>query len=86
MQGDIAQQSADALTTDADGLGCESLALPALGCGVAGSELAASARLIVEESDGFAPESLSAVRFLTHGDSDYETLSRVADEMRGGNE
>ncbi len=70
----------------ADGLGCESAAIPALGCGVAGFELDAGARIIVEEIDGFAPESLSDVRFVAYSDDAYETVSRVAAEVRSGGE
>lgn len=111
IQGDIAQQSADALVDAAgtslrtgsgvagalrrvggeapdraDDLGCEALVMPALGCGVAGSALVESEQVIAEEIDGVAPESLSELRFIAHGDRGYETGSRVADDVRDGGE
>jgi len=66
----------------ADELGCESLVLPALGCGVAGFPLEAGARLVAEEIRAFEPESLSDVRFITYGDDSYRTVSRVAAAVR----
>ncbi|MBB6645261.1 macro domain-containing protein [Halobellus ruber] len=66
----------------ADDLGCESVVIPALGCGVAGFELAAGARIILEEIDRFDPESLSDVRFIAYSDGGYGTVSRVAGEVR----
>jgi len=70
----------------ADDLGCASLVIPALGCGVAGFELADGARIIAEGIHGFDPASLSDVRFIAYGDNEYRTVSRVADEVRGGGE
>ena len=67
----------------ADELGCESLVLPALGCGVAGFSLVEGARLVAEEIRDFEPESLEDVRFIAYADEDYETIRRVADEVRG---
>jgi O-acetyl-ADP-ribose deacetylase (regulator of RNase III) len=67
----------------ADDLGCESLVLPALGCGVAGFSLEAGARLVCEEIDAFEPESLRDVRFIAYSGEEYETLQRVADEVVG---
>ncbi|MFA1611130.1 macro domain-containing protein [Halobellus rubicundus] len=65
----------------ADDLGCESVVLPALGCGVAGFPLKEGARLIVEEIRAFEPDSLADVRFITYGDDSYETVSRVVDAV-----
>ncbi|WP_435185202.1 macro domain-containing protein [Halobellus sp. EA9] len=65
----------------ADDLGCESVVLPALGCGVAAFPLEEGARLIVEEIRAFEPESLADVRFITYGDDSYETVSRVVDAV-----
>ncbi|MFD1599830.1 macro domain-containing protein [Halobellus rarus] len=64
----------------ADELGCESLVIPALGCGVAGFDLAEGARIIVEEISAFDPDSLDDVRFIAYGDDGYETVSRVAED------
>jgi len=66
----------------ADGLGCESLVIPALGCGVAGFPIEEGARIIAEEIDAFEPESLSDVRFIAYSDAEYETVSRVAEAVR----
>ena len=70
----------------ADDLACGSLVIPALGCGVAGFELAAGARTIGEEIGRFDPESLSDVRFVAYGDTGYGTVRRVAGESRDGGE
>ncbi|PSP82970.1 Appr-1-p processing protein [Halobacteriales archaeon QS_1_68_17] len=67
----------------ADDLGCESLVLPALGCGVAGFELAEGARIICEVVDSDDPETLADVRLIGYSDEEYRTISRVADEVRG---
>jgi len=66
----------------ADDLGCESLVLPALGCGVAGFDLAEGARIIAEEIDSYEPASLADVRFIAYSDGEYETVKGVADEVR----
>ncbi|MGQ4556168.1 macro domain-containing protein [Halobellus sp. GM3] len=65
----------------ADELGCESLVIPALGCGVAGFPLEDGARIIADEIRAFDPASLSDVRFIAYGDAGYRTLRRVADEV-----
>jgi len=67
----------------ADERGCESLVIPALGCGVAGFDLETGARIICEELVAYEPETLHDVRFITYGDDGFETVSRVADEVRG---
>ncbi|MFC6730094.1 macro domain-containing protein [Natronoarchaeum mannanilyticum] len=66
----------------ADQLDCASLVLPALGCGVAGFELAEGARIICEEIDAYDPESLADVRFIAYSDEEYETVQRVAEDVR----
>ncbi|MFB6131702.1 MAG: macro domain-containing protein [Salinigranum sp.] len=65
-----------------DGLGCSSLVVPALGCGVAGFPLAEGARIVCETIRDFEPESLEDVRFIAYGDEEFETIRRVADEVR----
>ncbi|MFC6826055.1 macro domain-containing protein [Halopelagius fulvigenes] len=70
----------------ADELGCSSLVLPALGCGVAGFPLEEGARIIAEELADYEPSSLSDVRFVAYGEEDYETIRRVAGEVRGDGE
>ncbi|RLM94867.1 Appr-1-p processing protein [Halobellus sp. Atlit-38R] len=66
----------------ADELGCESLVIPALGCGVAGFALEDGARIIAETIRAFDSRSLTDVRFITYGEDEYETVSRVASELR----
>ncbi len=67
----------------ADERGCESLVIPALGCGVAGFDLRAGARLIAEEMLAFEPEHLTDVRFIGYSDEEYGTIREVVDEVRG---
>jgi len=66
----------------ADDRGCESIVVPALGCGVAGFDLERGARIIAETIDAFDPESLEDVRFVAYSDDEYETIARVADDVR----
>ncbi|MFD1686878.1 macro domain-containing protein [Halobellus litoreus] len=70
----------------AEELDCESLVVPALGCGVAGFDLAEGARIIAEEIQAHDPRSLGDVRFIAYSGSGYETVSRVADEIRSTRE
>ncbi|WP_224337034.1 macro domain-containing protein [Haloprofundus halobius] len=70
----------------ADERGCESLVIPALGCGVAGFPLDEGARLIAEEIRAFEPRSLRDVRFIAYSDEEYETVRRVADSVSGETE
>ncbi|ELY99001.1 Appr-1-p processing protein [Natrialba chahannaoensis JCM 10990] len=58
----------------ADELECESLVLPALGCGVAGFELETGASIIGEELAAYNPETLDDVRFIAYSDEEYETI------------
>ncbi|WP_135822453.1 macro domain-containing protein [Halostella litorea] len=68
----------------ADELGCESLVLPALGCGVAGFDLADGARIICEAIRDYDPETLRDVRFIAYGDGEYDTVQRVSEDVRNG--
>ncbi|MDS0293234.1 macro domain-containing protein [Halogeometricum luteum] len=67
----------------ADELGCESLVIPALGCGVAGFDLEEGARIICEVIHAYEPSSLDDVRFVAYDESEYETVERVAREVSG---
>ncbi|NUC72277.1 macro domain-containing protein [Haloterrigena sp. SYSU A558-1] len=58
----------------ADDLRCRSIALPALGCGVAGFDLAEGAALIAEEIRDYEPETVAEVRFIAYADEEYETI------------
>lgn len=68
--------------TAADERGCESLVIPALGCGVAGFDLEAGARIIAETIRASDPENLRDVRFIAHTSEEYETVRRVVDAVR----
>jgi len=67
----------------ADELGCESLVLPALGCGVAGFDLADGAGIIAEVVDDWRPTTRADVRFIAYSDDEYETIRSVAAEYEG---
>ena len=66
----------------ADGLDCESMILPALGCGIAGVALDEGAYYIFEEILDFEPESLTDVLVIGYRDESFQTMQRIADEVR----
>lgn len=66
----------------ADELGCESLVIPVLGCGVAGFDLQKGARIIAETIHEHEPSTLAEVRFITYGDEEEGTIREVANEVR----
>ncbi len=66
----------------ADDLGAESLVIPALGCGVAGFDLAEGAEIVAEELRDYEPDSLTDVRFIAYSEGEYQTVQRVADQVR----
>ena len=68
----------------ADELGCESLVLPALGCGVAGFSLRDGAAIIVETIADYTPESLADVRLIGYSDDEVAVIREVASEARDG--
>jgi O-acetyl-ADP-ribose deacetylase (regulator of RNase III) len=67
----------------ADERGCESLVVPALGCGVAGFDLAEGARIVCEAVRDHRPRSLSDVRFIAYSDDEFETVEAAARAVRG---
>ncbi len=67
----------------ADELGAGSLVLPALGCGVAGFDLAEGARIIRDEIASFEPTSLADVRFIGYSDDEVATIRAATDEIQG---
>lgn len=67
----------------ADELGCKSIVIPALGCGVAGFPLEEGAKIICEEIWNYEPKSLRDVRFIGYSDDEHETIKRVAEEVKG---
>ena len=67
----------------ADELGCESLVIPALGCGVAGFELGRGAEIIASVIHEYDPETLQDVRVIGYSDEEYETIKAAADRVTG---
>ena len=65
----------------ADERGCESLVIPALGCGVAGFDLAEGARAIAEEIDAYEPTNLRDVRFIAYSDEEYEAVPTAVEDV-----
>ncbi|MFC7157271.1 macro domain-containing protein [Halomarina halobia] len=66
----------------ADDLGCESVVVPVLGTGAAGHSFEEGARLVCEEVWGYEPTGLTDVRVIAYSQSDYETLARIAEDVR----
>lgn len=66
---------------EADGLGCRSVVIPALGCGVAGFDLREGARLICEEIAEYQSRTIDEVRFIGYSDEEYETIRDVASDF-----
>lgn len=66
----------------ADELECESLVIPALGCGAAGFDLREGARVVAEAIDGYEPRSLEDVRLIAYSDEEHEVVRSIADEIR----
>ncbi|WP_252700214.1 macro domain-containing protein [Natronosalvus vescus] len=62
----------------ADDLGCASLVIPALGCGVAGFGLEAGADIIAREIEAYEPTALEDVRLIAYSDEEFEIIERVA--------
>ncbi|WP_254763833.1 macro domain-containing protein [Natrinema marinum] len=58
----------------ADDLGCESIVVPALGCGVAGFDLMDGAEIIGEEVRNYEPETLADVRLIAYSDAEYDAM------------
>ena len=65
----------------ADDLGCESLVIPALGCGVAGFPLEEGAAIICAVIAEYEPGALRDVRFIGYGDDEVATIRGVAEEF-----
>lgn len=63
----------------ADDLGCASLTLPAIGCGVAGFDLRDGLEIICDVIDAYDPEgkTLDDVRVIAYGDDAFDVLAEV---------
>jgi O-acetyl-ADP-ribose deacetylase (regulator of RNase III) len=66
----------------ADALDCESLVVPALGCGIAGFDFDDGVRIICAEIDAFDPDSLTDVALIAYEDREFERMGDVAAEVR----
>ena len=64
---DLIERTTRSCLEVADGLGCESLALPAFGTGVGGFPLGECARVMVAAARGFEPVTLRRVVFAVFG-------------------
>jgi O-acetyl-ADP-ribose deacetylase (regulator of RNase III) len=62
--------------------GCESLVIPAIGCGVAGFDLGEGVAIIAAEAGNFEPDSLSDVKLIGYSDEEYETIQAVTEDVR----
>jgi O-acetyl-ADP-ribose deacetylase (regulator of RNase III) len=67
----------------ADELGCASLVVPALGCGVAGFDLREGAALICEELARYDPDSVSEVLVIGYSDDEVAAIREAARDARG---
>lgn len=67
---------------EADALDCESLVLPALGCGIAGFDFDEGVRIICEELVAFEPDSLADVSLIAYDDDEFERLQAIATEVQ----
>jgi O-acetyl-ADP-ribose deacetylase (regulator of RNase III) len=82
IQGDIAESVRDAARNAparADELGRESLVIPAMDCGVAGSDISEGARLIAEVLAASDFDDLRDVRLIGYGDEEYERIRAAAE-------
>lgn len=77
----IERATRNALET-ADELGCESIVIPALGCGVAGFSLEAGASIIGSTIADYEPDTLDSVRFIAYSETDYETIRKATSKVR----
>jgi O-acetyl-ADP-ribose deacetylase (regulator of RNase III) len=66
----------------AEELGCKSMVIPALGCGLAGFPLEDGAEIIGSTNAAFEAEVLKDVRFITDSESEYETVLEATDSLR----
>jgi O-acetyl-ADP-ribose deacetylase (regulator of RNase III) len=62
----------------ADELNLDSIVVPVLGTGAAGFEFERGARVVCDAIADYEPDTLSDVRVIAYGDSEFETLQRVA--------
>lgn len=66
----------------ADELDCESIVLPILGTGAAGYSFEDGANCVCEEVWNYDPTNVSDVRVIAYTQREYESLERIADDIR----
>jgi O-acetyl-ADP-ribose deacetylase (regulator of RNase III) len=85
--GRATRESIREATTNALGAGDDrgfaSLVVPVLGTGAAGFDFETGARVVCEAIHEYDPATLSDVRVIAYSDAEFETLRRVAREVRG---
>lgn len=77
----IRQATRNSLET-ADELGCESVVIPILGTGAAGFAFEDGARIVCEALWNYEPDSVSDVRVIAYSPREYDTLGRIAEDVR----
>lgn len=65
----------------ADELGCSSLAMPAMGCGVGGFDLDSGVRIIGNEIRDYTPGTLATVRLVEKDDAKAEKIAAIIDSL-----
>ncbi len=80
--GDLVRRTTLRCLEVADGLGAESLALPAFGTGVGGFPLAECARIMVDVAREYEGRSLRRVVFAVFGDEARQAFETALDETR----
>ncbi|MFB6254984.1 MAG: macro domain-containing protein [Halobacteriaceae archaeon] len=66
----------------ADELGCESVIVPVLGTGAAGFSFEEGANIVCETINEYESSQLTDVSVIAYSDEEFETLSRVAKDIR----
>lgn len=77
----IERATRNALET-ADTLGCESMVIPALGCGVAGFPLEKGAEIIGSTIADFEGESVETVSFIAYSETEFEPIANATEPFR----
>lgn len=66
----------------ADERECTSLAIPALGCGVGGVDIADGAEAICQVIWNYDPATLEDIRFVAYKDDEYAAIQDVAEQVQ----
>ena len=66
----------------ADDLQCESIVLPAIGCGVAGFDFEEGVHIICETIQEYDPYYLEDVTLIAYSDDEFDEMERIAEEYQ----